>query len=424
MENSGRRTSWRDVACPHCGLACDDLEIEVVDGCLIPLRGACAISTAAFERAAPGTPAPRLAGAPAARDAAIAAAAGILGQSRLPLIGGLGADVDGIRGALALADHVGGVVDHLGSDGLFRDLVALRDIGTITATYSEIRNRADLMLVIGPDPLPLMPRLLDRCFSGGLTLFAEAAPVRRLIRLGPESAPPQLPAGVEHRLAPCPANELAPMVARLRARVKGRKDALAGSEILGEIAGALRAARYPIIAWSAALLPSESADLIILSLTEILRDLSRAGRAAALPLGGADNLTGANQACLWQTGYPLRTGFGAGAPQHDPHLFAARRLIDSGEADVLVWISAISGAPPPPLPPEMSLILLASTDDAPAGEAAVFLPVGRPSIDHPGQIFRGDGVVALPLPALRPSSLTSVGATLRDIVGALGAPIP
>ena len=52
-------------------------------------------------------------------------------------------------------------------------------------------------------------------------------------------------------------------------------------------------------------------------------------------------------------------------------------------------------------------------------EPAVFLPVGRPGIDHGGQIFRTDGVVALPLRGLRRSELPSVGATLRAIGQAL-----
>jgi hypothetical protein len=45
--------------------------------------------------------------------------------------------------------------------------------------------------------------------------------------------------------------------------------------------------------------------------------------------------------------------------------------------------------------------------------------VGWPGIDHAGQIFRADGVVALPLSALRASSLASVGETLQAIAQAM-----
>ena len=119
-------------------------------------------------------------------------------------------------------------------------------------------------------------------------------------------------------------------------------------------------------------------------------------RCAVLPLGGSDNLLGANQACLWQTGYPLRTGFGGGSPSQDPHRHDARRLIDSGEADALVWISAFR---PLPAPRRDGLPTIALTATADATD--VVIPVGTPGIDHEGQVFRSDGLVAIGLAALR-----------------------
>src|SRR5262249_5500463 len=195
---------------------------------------------------------------------------------------------------------------------------ALRDIATRTPTFAEVRTRAALLLPGGPDPLPAMPRLLERCFSNEPTLFAETGIQRRLVHLGaiPGAAEPALPRGTRYTPIPCAAEELAPMVGRLRAIVKGRAPAAGEDAVLAELAGALRAAGYAVITWMASLLPPDTADLIVLSLVEMVRDLNLAHRAACLPLGGAENLTGANQACLWQSGYPLRTSFGNGAPRH------------------------------------------------------------------------------------------------------------
>jgi formylmethanofuran dehydrogenase subunit B len=203
--------------------------------------------------------------------------------------------------------------------------------------------------------------------------------------------------------------------------LKGRPAGAGEDAALTELVGAFRTANYAVVSWMAGLLPPDAADLIVLSLVEMVRDLNLSRRAACLPLGGAENLTGANQACLWQTGYPLRTGFGTGAPRHDPYLYSAERLIESGEADALVWVSTLGGGPPPVLPPELPLILLAPPGSDMSSVPAVFLPVGRPGIDHAGQIFRADGVVALPLSALRPSTLPSAGATLQAIAQAIAA---
>ena len=43
----------RDVACPFCGLVCDDLEIEVAEQGLTIRRGACPVSRRQFERPLP-----------------------------------------------------------------------------------------------------------------------------------------------------------------------------------------------------------------------------------------------------------------------------------------------------------------------------------------------------------------------------------
>jgi formylmethanofuran dehydrogenase subunit B len=416
-----RETDVRgDVCCPFCGLACDDLEIEVAAERLTLRKGACPISRAQFERDLPKDAAPQLGGRDCGRGEAVAAAAGILGQARLPVFGGLATDIEGLRGALALADRTGGVIDHRGSRALFADLTALRDIGSMSTTFSEVRNRADLLLIVGPDPLAAMPRFLERCFSDQPTLFAETGIARRLVHLGPgPDAAPALPPGLRHTPIPCAPEELAPAVGRLRALVKGRGPAAGADAALTELAGALRAAGYAVVAWMASLLPPETADLVVLSLVEMVRDLNLSHRAACLPLGGTENLAGANQACLWQSGHPLRTGFGTGVPRHDPFLHSAERLIESGEADALLWISTLGGAAAPAMRPDLPLILLAPPGVETAVPPAVFLPVGRPGIDHAGQIFRGDGIVALPLAALRPSPLPSAGETLRAITGAM-----
>ena len=79
------------------------------------------------------------------------------------------------------------------------------------------------------------------------------------------------------------------------------------------------------------------------------------------------------------TGFPLRTGFGRGVPEHDPWRFEASRLVDSGEADCAVWISAY-GARPPTWKRDVPLVVL--TDSADALRTHVTIAVGRPGIDH------------------------------------------
>src|SRR5262249_17961861 len=111
------------------------------------------------------------------------------------------------------------------------------------------------------------------------------------------------------------------------------------------------------------------------------------------------------------------TSGGGGVRRHDSHLLATSRLLAAHEVDALVWISSFRAMAPPPS--DVPTIALVAADTPFAHAPEVVLPVGTPGIDHAGQIFRTDGVVAVPLEALRDSRLPSVADTLAEITMAL-----
>jgi formylmethanofuran dehydrogenase subunit B len=403
----------RDAACPFCALTCDDLVIEASSATALTVRdNGCELSRRSFARTAKQA-APEIGGKPASLDDAIMQAAQLLGRSRAPLFAGLAADIAGIRAALRLAERIGAVVDDLGSDGLFRNLRVLQDSGWMTTTLGEIRNRMDAMLIVGPDPTAAYPRFYERCVASPDTMFGARKRAPRMFRLGAPDLKP--PAELEITQFPCDAAQLPAALAALRALINGRPveaDRVVGVPLatLQEIAAALRNAEYGIVAWSAAAFDATSAELIVQVLVELVRDLNRTTRCSGLPLGGSDNLIGANQACTWQYGLPLRTSFAGGVPIHDPLLNSARRRLAAAETDAVVWISAFRDTVPAGLP--ANLIALAPPGTKLDRVPAVQIPVGTPGIDHAGQIFRMDNVVALPLRGLLQRNLPSVADVL------------
>ena len=416
MDGARQPEPRRDVACPFCGLACDDLVVATVGGRPEVRANGCALGVAGFARP-PGAAGPRVDGRETDLAGAATRAAEILAASRLPLFAGLGTDIAGMRAVMRLAERVGGVVDHLGSDGLFRNLRAIQDGGWVATTLSEVRNRADVLLVVGPDPSAAFPRFAERCLTVAETLFTDGPLRRRLFRLGPPPAD-----GLAATLLPCALDALPGAVTVLRALVNDRPvTAAEGGGVpiaaLRELATALTAAAYGVVAWAAAGLDDAGGALAVQAVVDLVRDLNRTTRCAGLPLTGADNLIGVNQVCTWQSGFPLRTGFGRGFPEHDAYLFSAQRLLESGEADALVWISAFRPLPPPAR--DVPTVVLAAPETQPAPPAAVFVPVGTPGLDHAGQVFRTDGVVALPLGQLVERGLPSVAAVLTRIDAAL-----
>ena len=146
----------------------------------------------------------------------------ILAASAQPLIAGLGADVEGARAAVALAERVGGVVDHMRSAALLRDLDSLRESGVMVTTPGEARVRADVVLLVGEGLWETWPALNERLLKPPARPHGVDV-ARRIIWLAPgterkildlDGAAQIVAAGLGARLA---AN-----LAALRARVKNR----------------------------------------------------------------------------------------------------------------------------------------------------------------------------------------------------------
>lgn len=398
--------AMRRVVCPFCALGCDDLTVErTEDG--LRVTGGCAEGRERIERP-PAFADPSAEGRVVTLQEAAARAAEILRGARLPLIAGLGTDVAGVRAALALADRCGGVVDHMGSAGLMRNLRVLQDTGTFTTTLSEVRSRADLFLLVGSDPADRAPRLVERILDGSPPLTGGT---RRAVRIGPPGGDGSF------EVIACETADLPASVATLRALARGA--VISGApDGLPEIADALKGAAYGVVSWDASAFADPWGELVVEALVGLIRDLNATGgtRTAGLPLAGGDGLVGAGQVCAWQAGWPLRTAFTAEGPAHDPVLHSAERLLASGEADALVWVSAFREIPPPETGLPTILVATPGTD---AAGAAVWIPVGTPGLDHGGRLFRMDGVVALPLTALRDSPLPSATQVLAEIEAAL-----
>lgn len=416
------------VGCPFCGLACDDIDISAESGAVAVTANGCARSRTAFARGATATPVTaRIAGKPATLAAAAQEIAHILRHAELPLIAGLATDVAGMRAALELADRAGAVIDHMNAPARLRNLAVVQSGGWTTTTLSEVRNRADLLLMVGGDIVSRFPRFFERCVWNTETLFATGRPVREIIYLGDvaDTSAGVAPGGRPPQTIACANEQLHEIFAALLALFRGRPLAAGHSggvprATLERLLERMRGAAYGVAVWSAADFDFPHAELTIEALAELITALNRDTRFAGLPLGGSDGGNTASQVTLWHTGFPLRTSLATGRPVYDPLHFDSRRLLANGEADALLWISSFdpSRAPPPCGAGTRSVVLghVAMQFDA---EPDVFIPVGTPGVDHAGHFVRSDDTVIVPLTRLRDSGLPSVAETLGAVLQAL-----
>ena len=417
-------TEITEVPSPFCGIGTDDLTIRVDGVSLKVIENGCAVNTPAFEQAITDT-SPRVDGKEVSLDVAIATAAVLLKDTRLPVIGGCATDVNGMRGLLALADRCGAVVDNMNFTGARNNFLALQDSGWMNTTLAEVKNRCDLLLVVGTDLEAFAPRFFERYLWNKEAMFLDDTSNREVIYLGkaPSGDASTSPRGKKALVFECATDDLPEVIAVLRALVKGqpiRATSVCGIEKadLQAIADKLKAAKYGVVTWAAGALAYAQAELTVQTLSEMIKDLNNTTRCSGLPLAGKEGDQTANQVCGWTTGYPTRTRFSRGYPEYDPFLNDTNVLLANGEADALVWVQAFNINSVPPVT-ALPTIVVGRSGMTFEKEPDVFIPVGTPGIDHAGHAYRMDNVVAIRLKKLRDSGLLSTAQVLNAIEQAL-----
>jgi formylmethanofuran dehydrogenase subunit B len=418
-------TEITEVPSPFCGIGTDDLSVKVDGLALKVTANGCAVNTPAFEQAITDTK-PRVDGKEVSLEVAAAKAAALLKDTKLPVIGGCATDVNGMRALLALADRSGAVVDNMNFPAARNNLLALQDSGWMNTTLAEVKNRCDLLLVVGTDLEAFAPRFFERYLWNEEAMFIDDTASRQVIYLGksPSGKASTSPNGRAATVLTCNDAELPEVIAVLRALVKGsplQAESVGGIAIadLQAIAEQLKAARYSVVTWAAGALAFRQAELTVQTLSEMIKDLNDMNtRCSGLPLGGKEGDQTANQVCGWTTGYPARTRFSRGYPEYDPYLNDANALVANGEADALVWVQAFNAKAVPPVD-HMPTIVVGRSGMTFTKEPDVFIPVGTPGIDHAGHAYRMDNVVAIRLKKLRDSGLPSTADALHAIENAL-----
>ena len=386
-----------EATCAGCGCACDDIEVTVVEGRIAGLARTCPLGDAWFaERGGDRPPVAQLDGRPVSLDEAVDAAAAILGGARAPLVYGLGqTSCEAQRRAVALAEAAGAIVDlGGGATGL-----AYQAIGSSTATFGEIRDRAELVVIWRADPVVTNPRLLER-----LRLDPAAVVVVDAQRTATAEA-----AGGFVELEASGDFEA---LWALRALVTGAplaRDRAADLplEALDELAQRLLGAGH------VAVLHAALGELEALALLSLVRDLSRDRHAVALGLQAEGNARGAEDVLAWQTGFPAAVSFARGHPRANPGELAAAALLERGEVDAALVVAADPVARLPGLR-ELPLVVIDAHATATSEAARVAFATAADGIEVAGTVHRMDGV---PIPLRAPLAAQRPG--IADVLAAI-----
>jgi formylmethanofuran dehydrogenase subunit B len=369
-----------DATCMGCGCVCDDIEVTP-DG----IVRTCPLGDRWFAERMGDRPAIALVGGrEVSLEEAAGAAAAILREARAPLVCGLGeASCEAQRRAVALAEAVGAVID------VGAATEAYAAIGASTATFGEIRDRAEIVVLWRADPVVTHPRLLER-------LRLDSA---RLVVADTERTATAEAGGTFVELG---ADGEFEALWALRALVTGAPLARGPSPALVDLAARLGGARH--VAFIHGTLDQRSA----LALLSLVRDLARDRHAVALGLRGDGNARGAEDVLAWQTGFAAPVDFGRGFPRAAP---PAAELLARGEVDAALVVGA--GAPVR-LSRDLPTVVIDARAGAPAESARVAFAAAADGIEVPGTVHRMDGV---PLPLRAP--VASERPSIEDVLAAI-----
>ncbi len=409
------------VTCLVCGCLCDDIAVVKQGENITAAGNACVLGTEWLLRdrlLEPGKPAALIQGRPAEPAEAVELAARLLRKAHAPIIIGLGRSTnETVAAALELADRIGAVVEPGDSRSAAPRLLAFQRVGRVSATLGEVKNRADVVVFWGADPVVSHPRHWQRYSvepRGRFTPDGRAG--RTVIVVDQERTATAEQADFFLEIDSSRQFEVLWV---LRALVRGveldpnRVGALAGVDLprLQELGGRLMAARYgaffhgPLITQGT----MTEAAATLEAAYGLVRDLNRQARFVILGMGEPGNPQGAEAVLAWQTGFPTSVDLSAGFPRSLPGVTTASRRLGCGEADLALIVGPIaleqlddnSRAQLARIP----TVVIAPRDDAdpwPA-EPAVRCFAATPGLDDAGTVMRVDGV-SLPLRAVRTSA--------------------
>ena len=294
-----------------------------------------------------------------------------------------------------------------------------------TATFGDVRDRAELVVAWRTDPVDSHPRLLprlrlDRAGRGA----GDRGPERTLVVVDAERTATADEADVFIELPPELDFEALWAMRALVRDVPVDRDLAAGLPLdaLGELAARLRACPYGAVLYGSGLAATGDGYVNALALLALVRDLARTAHVVALPLRQEGNARGAEDVLAWQTGYPSAVSFARGHPRAQPGEFSAGDVLERGDADaaLIVGFDALGhlSARAADHVRRIPTIVVSPRATETTAVARVAFGTAARGVYREGTIHRMDGV---PVPLHAPLTSSRVGD--REVLAAIAARI-
>lgn len=393
-----------DVVCPFCGCLCDDLVVSVEGTKVLSVENGCTLATEKFtgdHRLA--HPIRRTGGAweKTTYDDAIRETAEILLDAERPLLyGWSGTFVEAQTLGVHMAELLGAVIDNTSTVCHGPSILAIQEVGHPGCTLGQVKNRADVIVYWGANPIEAHPRHMSRytTFTDGFfvkSAFRERKVIVVDIR---ETDSSEI---ADEFVKVTPGGDYAVLTA-LRMIVRGKGDLVPATvsgvtrEQLFRVAEICLSARFGAIFFGLGLTMSRGKSKNIRNAIELTEELNRHTKFTISPMRGHWNVYGSNEVFTWITGYPYAVDFSRGIAFYNPGETTSVDLLRRKECDACLVVASDPGAHFPRACAEhLASIPTVQIDphvNATTHLSRIQIPVAVTGIDAEGTAYRMDGV--------------------------------
>jgi formylmethanofuran dehydrogenase subunit B len=413
----------KNATCIYCGCLCDDIELHASRERVLEARRACVLGRAWFFNHTAGheLPPALIDGRPADVGPALEAAAAILNAADMPLVYGLGnSTCESQRAAMMLTERIGGVIDSHTSLTHGPSKIAGQLVGKLTCTLGEARNRADLLVYWGTNPVETHPRHFTKFALTPKGKFRPRGRQDRTMVL--VDVRETLSARASDQFLQIRSGADLEVLTTLRALVNDRtvdRGLVEASGLtldqLGSLVERMKRARFGVFFFGSGLTMTRGKHANVAALLALTAELNAFTKFAAMPMRDYGNEAGADAVMNALAGYPFSVDYSRGYPRFNPGEFTAVDVLGREEADAALIVAADPWTTMPRAAIDhldrIPQIVL-DRKITPASRAArVHFTTAAPGISSTGTAYRMDRI---PLP-LRPA-LRSAHATDEDIL--------
>ncbi|MFW9770722.1 MAG: formylmethanofuran dehydrogenase subunit B [Candidatus Heimdallarchaeota archaeon] len=398
-----------DVVCPFCGTLCDDLEvdIDIKTDSVIEVRNGCQIGTKKYFASNPGghrflKPKIKSNGEykEVSWDEALDKAADILIKAKRPLLYGFSStECEAQSKGVELAEILGAILDNTASVCHGPSLLAIQDVGAPLSTLGEYKNRADLVIFWGCNPVHAHPRHLGRYSEFVRGYFRkDGRNDRFIVVVDPRNTHTAQIADLYIQVNP---NEDYELVNAIRAILRGVE--LDAEEVSGvpidkikELVEIVKSCKFGVIFFGMGLTQTLGHHRNIDAAICLTRELNDHTKFLLEPMRGHYNVTGANQVFTWNTGYAYSIDFSRGYPRYNPGEFSSVDLLIRDEVDACLIVASDPASNFPATAVKNMfkhpLIAIEPHETPTSAFADVILPAAIAGIECEGTAYRMDKV--------------------------------